>query len=284
LHPYIKWAHGAMTVPTQARATAGRAARSRPLHRLARAGFLGYGLMHVLMGWLAVQITFGRSSTEGDQYGAFGLLNRNAVGRAVLVAVMVGLAAMAIWQAFAAAIGHRDREGMRRAVERVVSGCRTVVYGYLAWLAGKVVFGGASSSAGRQERTTAGALGSAGGRALVIVAGLVVLGVGVGLAVYGVTRKFEENLQVGQMTPAVRRLMRWLGVCGYAAKGLAYGIVGGLLVTAAVTFDPQHARGLDAALRTLAGQPYGWLMLGLVALGFFAFGLYCAGQARYRQT
>jgi hypothetical protein len=113
---------------------------------------------------------------------------------------------------------------------------------------------------------------------------VVVVGVGVGLAGYGLTRMFEEHLHVEQMRPAVRRLMRWLGVCGYATKGLAYGIVGGLLVTAAVTFDPKHARGLDAALRTLAGQPYGWLLLGLVALGFFAFGLYCAGQARYRQT
>jgi Domain of Unknown Function (DUF1206) len=273
-----------MTVHAQARATAGRAARSKPLHGLARAGFLGYGLMHVLMAWLAVQIALGRSSTEGDQYGAFGLLDRNTAGRAVLVAVMVGLAAMAVWQIFAARVGHRDREGARRAGERIVSGCRAVVYGYLAWLAGKVVFGGASSSAGRQERATAGALGSTSGRALVIAIGVVVVAVGVGLAGYGLTRMFEEHLHVEQMRPAVRRLMRWLGVCGYATKGLAYGIVGGLLVTAAVTFDPKHARGLDAALRTLAGQPYGWLLLGLVALGFFAFGLYCAGQARYRQT
>jgi Domain of Unknown Function (DUF1206) len=273
-----------MTVHTQARATAGRAARSKPLHGLARAGFLGYGLMHVLMAWLAAQIASGRSSAEGDQYGAFGLLARNPAGRALLAAVMVGLAAMSVWQVLAAAIGHRDREGARRAVERAVSGCRAVVYGYLAWLAGKVVFGGASSSAGKQERATAGALGSAGGRALVVAIGVVVVAVGVGLAAYGLTRKFEEHLHVEQMGPAVRRLIRWLGVSGYAAKGLAYGIVGGLLVTAAVTYDPKHARGLDAALRTLAGRPYGWALLGLVALGFFAFGLYCAGQARYRQT
>lgn len=273
-----------MTVHSQARATAGAAARSKPLHGLARAGFLGYGLMHVLMAWLALQIALGRSSAEGDQYGAFGLLARNTAGRALLVAVMVGLAAMSVWQMFAAAIGHRDQEGKRRVAERVISAGRMVFYGYLAWLAGKTAFGTASSSAGKQERATAGALGSAGGRALVIAVGVVVVAVGVGLAVYGLTRKFEEHLHVEQMGTAVRRLMRWLGMSGYATKGLAYGIVGGLLVTAAVTFDPKHARGLDAALRTLAGQPYGWALLGLVALGFLAFGLYCAGQARYRQT
>jgi hypothetical protein len=274
----------AMTSQTQARATVGRAARSRPLHGLARAGFIGYGLLHALLAWLAIQIAFGRGGTEGDQYGAFGLLARNAAGRAVLAAVMVGLAAMAVWQMFAAAIGHRDLEGMRRTAERLVSGCRVVVYGYLAYLAGKVVFGTATSSAGKQQQATAGALGGTGGRALVTAVGVVVVAVGVGLAIYGVTRKFEEHLHVEQMSPTVRRLMRWLGVGGYATKGVAYAIVGGLLVTAAVTYDPGHARGLDAALRTLAGQPYGSLLLGLVALGFLAFGLYCVGQARYRET
>jgi hypothetical protein len=273
-----------MTVHAQARATAGEAARNPQLHRLARAGFLGYGLMHMLMAWLAVQIALGRGSAEGDQYGAFGLLARNTVGRAVLAAVMVGLAAMTIWQALAAAIGHRDRQGRRRTAERIISAVRTGFYGYLTWLAGKVVFGTATSSAGKQEKATAGLLDSPDGRALVIVIGVLVIGVGIFLVGYGVTRTFEEHLHVEQMSPTVRRLMRWLGTGGYATKGLAYGIVGGLLVTAAVTYDPQQARGLDAALRTLAAQPYGTLLLGLVALGFFAYGLYCVGQARFRQT
>lgn len=273
-----------MAIHAQARATAGQAARSKQLHRLARAGFLGYGLVHALMAWLAVQIAVGRGSAEGDQYGAFGLLARTSAGRAVLAAVMVGLAAMTVWQALAAAIGHRDRQGKRRVVERVISGGRTLFYGYLAWLAGKVVFGTATSSAGKQERATAGALGSADGRALVIAIGLLVLAVGLGLVGYGVTRMFEEHLHVEQMSPEVRRVMRWLGVGGYATKGLAYGIVGGLLVTAAVTYDPDQARGLDAALRTLAAQPYGSLLLGLVALGFLAYALYCVGQARWRHT
>jgi hypothetical protein len=280
-----------MTVQPQTHGTTGtasraasRAARSKPLHGLARAGFLGYGLVHVLMAWLAVQIASGHRSTEGDQYGAFGLLARNVAGRVLLGAVMVGLAGMAVWQLFAAAIGHRDQEGVRRAAERIVSGCRAVGYGYLAWLAGKVAFGGATSSAGRQQQATAGALGSGGGRALVIAIGVVVVGIGIGLAGYGLARKFEKQLHVEQMSRTVRRLTRWLGVGGYTAKGLAYAVVGGLLVTAAVTYDPKHARGLDAALRTLADQPYGWLLLAPVALGFIAFGLYCVGQARFRET
>jgi hypothetical protein len=82
----------------------------------------------------------------------------------------------------------------------------------------------------------------------------------------------------------VRRLARVLGAVGYLAKGVAYTIVGVLLVLAAVRFDPNKARGLDAALRTTASKPYGAVLLGLIALGFAAFGLYCFVQSRYRKV
>jgi len=57
-----------------------------------------------------------------------------------------------------------------------------------------------------------------------------------------------------------------------------------LLVSAAVTYDPDKARGLDAALRTLAAQPYGGFLLAVVALGIAAFGVFCFIQARYRKV
>jgi len=112
----------------------------------------------------------------------------------------------------------------------------------------------------------------------------VVLGIGIGLAVYGIKKKFEEHLNTGQMRSSVRRTVRRLGVAGYTAKGVAYAIAGVLLVTAAVTYDPNKARGLDGALKTLAKQSYGPWLLGLVALGIAAFGVYCFFQARFRRV
>ena len=53
---------------------------------------------------------------------------------------------------------------------------------------------------------------------------------------------------------------------------------------AAVTYDPNKARGLDAALKTLAGHAYGVWLLVLIALGFAAFGVFCFAQAKYRKV
>jgi drug/metabolite transporter (DMT)-like permease len=73
-------------------------------------------------------------------------------------------------------------------------------------------------------------------------------------------------------------------VVGYLAKGLAYGIAGVLFVVAAVRYDPDKARGLDAALRALSEQTYGTLLLLLAAIGFAAYGLFAVAEARYREV
>ena len=71
---------------------------------------------------------------------------------------------------------------------------------------------------------------------------------------------------------------------GYTAKGVAYAIVGILVIAAAVTYDPDKARGLDSALKTLASHAYGNWLLALIAFGFAAFGVFCFAQGKYRKV
>jgi Domain of Unknown Function (DUF1206) len=272
------------SVSSQAHGVASRAADSTWLERLTRGGFIGYGVIHLLFAWLAFQIAFGGSSTEGDQSGALQTLAKQPFGTFLIGLIAVGMIAMTIWQGFEAAIGHRGERGGRRVAERVVSAGRAVIYLYVAWTGIKVLQGISTSSADSQQQTSQQLMASGGGRFLVGLAGLVVAGIGVGLVVYGVRKQFEKHLETGRMSPKVRMVSRRLGIAGYAAKGVAYAIAGVLLLVAAVQYDPEKARGLDAALRTLAGQSYGPWLLALVALGIAAFGLFCVVQARYRKV
>jgi hypothetical protein len=159
-----------------------------------------------------------------------------------------------------------------------------VVYAVLAWTAFRIIAGSGTSSAQKQETATATLLSSPGGRWLVGLAGLAVIGVGVGMAVFGLLAKFERKLERHRMSRTTERTVHVLGMVGYAAKGTAFAIVGVLVVLAAVHHDPSRSRGLDAALRTLAAQPFGPWLLSLVALGFLAFGAFCVFQARYRRV
>jgi hypothetical protein len=273
-----------MSATSTAGAGAARAANSKPLEILARAGFVGYGLVHLLFAWLALQIAFGRPADDGDQSGALRTLAAQPLGRFLVGAIGVGLLAMAIWQAFEAAIGHREYQGRERMLERLSSAGRTVVYFYFAWTAYQVVQRANSSSADKQQALTEQLMGSSGGRLLVGLVGVGVAALGVGLVWYGAVKRFERHLRTGQMDHRVRTLARRLGVAGYTAKGVAYGIVGVLLVTAAVTYDPDRSRGLDGALHTLREQSYGGILLTLMALGIAAFAVFCLVQARYRKV
>jgi Domain of Unknown Function (DUF1206) len=268
----------------QVRSTASRAADSKPLEYLARGGFVCYGVIHLLFAWLALQLAFGHSGNESDQSGALQYLAQQPAGKFLLVLLIIGMIALALWQLFEAVVGESGPRNKRAIAERVVSGCRVVVYGYFAYLAIKVLSGANASQAQNQQKTTSHLMDSTGGRWLVGLAGVVVVGVGVGLAVYGLLKKFEEHMHTAQMRASVRTTVRRLGMAGYAAKGVAYAIMGGLLVSAAVTYDPKKARGLDGALKTLPGHGWGVWLLVLIALGIAAFGVFCFFQARYRKV
>ncbi|MEV0898564.1 DUF1206 domain-containing protein [Actinoplanes sp. NPDC049802] len=264
--------------------TASRAADSKPLEYLARGGFVGYGIIHLLFAWIALQVAFGvGSGQDSDQSGALQTIARQSYGKTLLIVIAVGLAAMAIWQAFEAAIGEsgpRDRTAM---AERVLSGVRAVLYGYLAWMAVKIVQGANASMGDSYQSKTSGLMATDGGRWLVALIGLIVLGVGVGMLWYGYKRKFVKHLNTQQMPAGTRQPIIRLGVAGYMAKGTAYAIAGLLFVTAAVNYDADKARGLDAALKTLAGYSWGVWLLALIGAGIAAFGVYCVAQARYRK-
>jgi hypothetical protein len=273
-----------MTAVHSARRTARRAARSSVLETLTRIGFVGYGLLHLAVAWLAVQIALGHPTTEGDQAGAFRYLADQPFGRFLLMVTVVGLAAMAVWQLLLAFVGHREERGFSRTAERVASAARTVVYAALALTAYKVVVRTPTSNAEETQQATAGVMAYPAGLWLVGLGGVAVVALGVGLGVYGARRKFEKRLLLGRMSRSARRTAVRLGQAGYLAKGIAFGIVGVLLFQAATSHNPARSRGLDAALRLLVGQPYGPLLLVLIALGFAAFGTYCFFQARYRKV
>jgi hypothetical protein len=75
-----------------------------------------------------------------------------------------------------------------------------------------------------------------------------------------------------------------LGAVGSWARAVVLVLVGVFVCSAAVTFDPRKARGLDAALRTLADRPYGPYLLGAVALGLACYGAYVLLETVYRKV
>jgi hypothetical protein len=273
-----------MTAVQTARSQARRASHNTYLRWLTRVGFIGYGILHLAVAWLCLQILMGRGSADSGQTGAFRTVAAQPFGRFVLIVSVVGLIAMAIWQLLLAAFDHQQEQGWHRPAERLASLGRTIIYTALALTAWQVVRGTATTSARQQQDFTANLLHKPYGPALVIVIGLGVMALGAGMAVYGWKKIFVMRLLTEQMSPQVRKTSVGLGRFGYVAKGLAFLVVGVLVVVAGYTADPEKSGGLDTALKTMVHQSYGQLLLLFVAAGFAAFGVYCFFQSRYRKV
>lgn len=256
------------------------------LEHLARVGLIAYGLVHLALAWLALRLAWGTSSEPADQSGALETLADSPAGTPLLWVLAVGLIALAAWQALE--VG-RWRFGLSssgsartRAVKKSAKAlAKAAVYAALAVLAIRIATGSGGSSSQQQQDTAAGVFGWPGGRWLVGAAGLVLVGIGAYHVYKGVTTRFLKEIDLGEAPPSATRLVTRLGQVGYPGKGIALGVVGGLLTYAAITFDPAKASGLDGAMRTILDAPAGQWLLTLVALGIAAFGAYLFVRARY---
>ncbi len=248
-------------------------ARERPaFERGARLGYAANGLLNLVIGWLALQVAWGGGGEDASASGALRALAGTPLGGVLLWVLLVGFALLGLWQLTTAVLGGRTGERLKAAGKGVVYLALAVAtFGVVGDPAGSGSTGSGSGEAG----WTADLMAQPWGRLLVGAVGIGVVAVG-GYHVHkGWRRTFLRDLR-GNPGPWTVRA----GRLGYVARGIAFGVVGALLVTAAATADADRAPGLDGALQTLRDAPLGPWLLTLVALGFVAYGGYSFVRAR----
>jgi hypothetical protein len=248
---------------------------SRWYHLLIGIGLVSYGLVHLLLAWIAGKVALGRGG-DASSAGAMQQLAKQPLGAALLWIMAVGLFSLVIWQVIEAIVGHEESDPKRRNARRASSIGRAIVYLALGVLAVRVAMGSGSSSGKAEDTVSARLMALPAGRYLVAAVGVVVIVVGVSQIVKGIRRKFVER----DLDGSVARGVTWLGSAGWAAKGVALGLIGALFLLAAISYDPKKAGGMDQALTALRGQPFGPVLLMIVAAGLAAFGVYCFFWAR----
>lgn len=260
-----------------ARSSARSAKDSHAARVLARSGYAVNGLLHILIGVIALQLLLtGGESTDADQSGALQSVASSPFGGILLWIVTIGLAMLGLWLIVDGILQGPARDSSKKLVVGIVKG---LVYLALASTALSFALGGSSDSSGDTRGMTAQLMAAPAGIVLVFLVGLVVLGVGGYFIRKGITQGFRDDLSIPAGTAGT--VITGLGIAGYAAKGVALLAVGGLFIAAAVTSDASESTGLDGALRSLLGLPFGVWILGLVGGGLIAYGVYCFARARY---
>lgn len=268
-----------------ARYAAHRAGNSRYVDWLAKAGFAARGVMYVLIGILAVELAFGNASHKADQSGAVRLVGQTPFGGVLLWLLVIGFAGMALWRLSEAIYGGPGADG-RKASNRLIAGFKALLYAFIAYGIAKYALGlGAPKSSNKQSvDLTATAMREPGGRILVGIVGVVLIGVGAWLAWRAFERKFLAELRTGEMSPQTRKVVTFLGRYGGIARGIVFGAAGVFLLIAAFTANAHKAKGIDATLRAFTKTPAGPWLLVLVAIGLVLFGCYSWAESRWRKV
>jgi len=258
------------------------AEQSTPFRALARAGYAANGLVHILIGAIALVVAFGGDGSI-DQSGALMTIATAPLGFVVLWSIAITLCALGAWQLFEGILSGAATRNVQEFTalwgRRVGAWGQSAIFLALGLIAASVALGARVDTERATEAASAGLLSIPGGP---VVLALVGLGIGIGGIVFiimGSRRSFRSKIDLPEH--GIGRGIAGLGVVGFIAKGIALVIVGVLLVAASLTSDAETAGGLDGALQALLALSYGPWLVAAVGIGFLAYGLFCLFRARH---
>jgi len=272
-------ADGAVQAGKQAGKQAGRSETAR---KVVLFGWAAKGVVYLTLAYLVLQMAFGTAPQDASTRGALQFIATQTPGKIALVVLGLGLLAYAvgrILEVTTLAGPNIDTQ------DKVEAGVLAFVYTSLALTAfGIVGIGGGGGGGGGEKKGSAFLLGLPAGRWIVGLLGLAVIAVGAFQAYKGVQQKFLPTLRTGAIPAGLRRATGKIGTAAYVTKGLILALIGYFLISAAVKYDPQEARGLDAALQELAQESWGPIVLTLIALGMLAYAAFAFLESRYRRV
>lgn len=246
-----------------------------------RIGLIAYGVVHLLVGWLALQLALGDSSGSASSSGAVQELATQPMGAVSVWVVAIGMFLMALWRLEDGFLGRRHEDSSDRVKAGVVAGFKAALYVTVGISALRVATGsGSSGSGGGTDTMTAKVMGLPGGQLIIGATGLTIIAYGARLGWIAWSESFLEKIDGKDLGGSTGSAFKWLGKAGYAAKGISVAVIGGLFVYAAATHEAKQSGGLDEALREILKQPFGPVLLTLVALGIIAYGLFAFARAK----
>ena len=259
------------------------AASNPQLEFLERVGYVARGVLYVVMGLLALAIALSIGGGQAtDLSGSLVFLIGNPFGKLVLIAMIVGLAAYSLWGFIRAIFDplHRGRDASG-VMARLGFVSSAVSYAAIGLFALQILAGAGATSGDSTQKTVTSILAHPFGGWLTIVIGLVAVGVGIGQFIEAYRATFRQDLKGAEMTASEKSIAVGLGRFGMLARGVTFLVIGWFLIQAGIHNDAGQAHGFGGAFLFLLAQPYGHLLVGIIALGFVALGLHSFACARW---
>jgi hypothetical protein len=271
----------------------GRLANDHPgVVKFGRVGWFAKGVVYVVAGVLALVVAAEASgwssaatapNKEASPTGALKTIAQMSGGALLMWALAGGMLLYAAWRVVSALLpGGSDTEALAKRIGYVVS---AVIYITFAVTAISLARSAHAKANGNSTVTSLSGrlMAHSGGRLVIGVVGAITIAVGLYRLVKGVRGDVTDELDLSTLSPQRRRWTKRLGEIGEIGRGIGIGLIGFFLLQAAVTYDVAQATGLDGALRRLATETWGVLVVIVIGVGFAAYGLFCLATFTHRE-
>jgi hypothetical protein len=255
-----------------------RAENSEWLDKAIRAGLICYGVVHLLIGWLALQLAFGDRSEKASSKGAMQELSQQPYGEVLVWAIAVGMFLLVLWRLIEMFWGHQEKDDSDRWKARAVSGMKAVIYAAIGISALNVATHSGSSGGSTWTKTV---MDWPAGQWIIAAIGIGVIVYGANHVRKGFTESYAKHLDAEGKSGQTGKAYLMFGKVGYIGKGVAIAIVGGLILYGGITHDASKSGNLDQALHKVLTYPFGVVLLVVMAAGFICYGLFCFARARH---
>lgn len=253
------------------------------IRRFARFGYMAKGFVFALIGILAFMAAIGVGGKTTGTTGMLRSIARVRFGEIVLWLIGIGIIWYIAWL-FIKAIKDPDNKGtdMKGIFTRLAYIVTGLIYSGIAFNAIKIAMHAGGSSGDSTKTMSAKLLAQPFGQWIVAIIGLIVIIYGLTELIGGITGKFMKKLHLEDMDDHEKHITKKAGRFGLIARGIVLGMIGYFFIQTARTANSSNAKGLDAALSELAQTAYGPIVLGVVAIGLFLYGVYQFAKGRYQ--
>lgn len=258
-------------------------AKAKLIRALPGAGHFSVAVLYVTTGLLAALLAFGMRREAPDVRGVIRVLKEQPFGPALLFLVALGSICLVVWRLLQAFVDVEDKGrtlvGLFQRARYLFGACLYLGLPILIFR----MFAGTSGRSGDQaaRELVSRVIGIPFGWTLVVLVGLCLLGSGGYCAYQTIFGRFDRWFHCEEMSPLERTLCLVFGRLGYAGRGALLLVIGYFVINAGWNLNPRQVEGQAGAMHTIVRQPFGPVLLGIVAVGLISFGIFSLLASRY---